>query len=188
MPRGQSVFTAVPGSPEPDSPCCQTLRSGKGWEMHAHPHWHASLRNDTGVEGEVKCQGCSTLQIRTLSSIAQALAAIAKQILPWQRASPGTGGGAGGSVPGPGWWWGEVEEERDERHRHQHRFCGGRGFRLQSRHPAKSIKSTGTQSMRKGSKRAVRSERETTSPLYRIIHRPPFSTEVIFLLSPASSG
>lgn len=41
---------------------------------------------------------------------------------------------------------------------------------------------------RRGSKRAVRSERETTSPLYRIIHRPPFSTEVIFLLSPASSG
>lgn len=42
--------------------------------------------------------------------------------------------------------------------------------------------------VRKGSQRAVRSERETTSPLYRIIHRPPFSTEVMFLLSPASSG
>lgn len=56
--------------------------------MRARSRRHASLRNDPGVDGEAKGQGCSTLQIRTLSSIAQAPAAIAKQILPWQRASP----------------------------------------------------------------------------------------------------
>lgn len=30
MPRGQSVVTVVPGSPEPDVLCCQALCSGKG--------------------------------------------------------------------------------------------------------------------------------------------------------------
>lgn len=113
-----------------------------GGETRAHPRWHASLRNDTGVDGKVKGQGCSALQIRNSSSIAQALAAMAKRILPWQRASPSTGGGAGAAAPGPGWWWGGEEEERDVRHHHWHRFCGRRGFRLQSRCPAKSIEPT----------------------------------------------
>lgn len=110
--------------------------------MRAQSRRHASLRNDTGVDGEAKGQGCSTLQIRTLSSIAQAPAAIAKQILPWQRASP------------RGWRWccaglageAELEEERDVWNHCQQRCCEGRAVRLQSCRPAKSIKPTEIQS------------------------------------------
>ena len=104
--------------------CRQTLRSGKGWETRAHPRWHACLRNDTGADGEVKGQGCSALQIWTLSSIAQALAAIAKWILPWQRASPGAGGSVGVLCWGQAGGEAEMEGERDAQHRRQRREGG----------------------------------------------------------------
>lgn len=100
---------------------------------------------------------------------------------------PGAGGGAGGAVRG---WLGRLSWRRRGMCGTTASSAAAKGGRSGSRAVAlpKALNQLKYSPARKGSKRAVRSERETTSPLYRIIHRPPFSTEVIFLLSPVSSG